>query len=579
MGRARRRGAHSPLIPLLVADFKNRWATWTHAPPAEKWRGLAFIFLIVAFFIAAEFLSHRLFRSFLSVGDVTFQFLAILLTLRLLGLLFLIVMGLLFFGGMIAAIEALYFDDDIDFLASHPISRPAILLKKLIAIYLNSAWVVFLIVTPVITAYGRAIAGSFTHLPLSLAAIFLFTIPSVAFSATVVIFLMRFMPVDRAKEAVLGIGVLLSFGVIYLYRLLSPAKIFGTENIARFVADTQSFIREFTLPGFEALPSNIMAQALVAVVPGRYEEFFKDAGILAAIAAISIAIYISAGSRLFETDRPVSGSSARPGPLERVFHLTRVSRFFADLAPQGTRMMIHKEIMTNVRDPMQISHLVLMIAIVVLHFVNLSEIPFHVHSAARVLVAFLNLGLVGFLIAGVAVRFVYPSISLEGHPFWAIETSPLSSRNYLLVKFFACWIPLGAAAIIVVVASNAIIGVSAGLMTLWIFATVAIVTVVTAFGIATGVTMPVFDRKNVFEISSSPGGIIFMLMSLLYVGAVITVLVAPTYASIFDARGMLGRSAWSIFWILVSAVGLTLASWRIALGSVENFTERKYAVG
>lgn len=545
-----------------------------HASRAEKWRGVTFLLLLLAFFVSAEFLSYRLFKSFLYVGDVTFQFLALLLTIRLLGLLFLIVMALLFFGAMIASIDALYFDDDIDFLASHPIRRSSILIKKFISIYSTSAWVVFLIVTPVMVAYGRAIGGSFTHLPLSLFALFIFTLAPVALAAAAVILLMRMMPIDRAREAVLAFGALLSFGIVYLYRLLSPAQLFRVDKL---VADAQGFIRDFTLPGFDSLPSNIMAKSLIASASLKFEPYAMELSALLGITIVSLAIYLGVGALFFETDRPVSGSAARPGAFERVMRLAALSRRISLLAPSGSRGLLYKEIMTNLRDPMQISHLVLMIAIVVLHFANLREIPFGIHPGARVLIAFLNLGLVGFLMAGVAVRFIYPSISLEGHPFWLIESAPISKNRFLTLKFFAGWIPLTAVSLAVVVVSNAIIGVGAALMFLWVVATLALGTVITAFGIAIGVTMPVFNKKNVFEISSSPGGIIFMLVSLLYVGSTVAVLVSPTYAAAFEGGALSTRALAAITVICASATLLTAVAWRIAANGIENFEERKYA--
>lgn len=558
---------------LMVAGARSAWNRATSASKAERLRGFIFAGLLGAFFLSAEYLSWRLFHAFVVVGDVTISFIAILLALRLLGLLFLIVLSLLFFGSLIAAIDALYFDEDIDFLASRPFGRSVLLARKLVSVYLTSAWIVFLIVTPVMTGYGRALGLGFAHLPLSLVSLFLFSVAPPALAASVVIALMRFLPVDRARESVLAVGAALSFGVVYLYRLLSPRNLARPELL---VADATRFVREFTLPLADAIPSQRMAKALVAAVPLRYGEWAVETGLLAAMALGAVAIYFAVGRLAYATDRPVSGSAARPGPLERGLALAPAARLLSRLAPPGRRALVFKELMTNVRDPMQISHLVLMIGIVALHFANLSEIPYDLHPAARILVAFLNLGLVGFLVAGVAVRFVYPSLSLEGRPFWLVETAPIPVASIVRIKFLAAWIPLTACALGIVLVSNTIVGVGAGLTWTWGAATVAITTAITALGLALSVKMPVFEKRNVFEISSSPGGIIFMIASLLFVGVSIMVLVPATWDAAFAGEVRAGRAFAAL--AVIAGVALAVTEWsrRAAEDGIRNFTEVRY---
>lgn len=568
-------GLSSPLAALALAraELRSGWNRIRSAGRAERLRGRLFLALVVAFFVSAEYLSWRLFHAFVTVGDVTMSFIALLLAMRLLGMLFLIVLALLFFGSLIAAIDALYFDDDIDFLASRPFGRPVLLAKKLASVYLTSAWIVFLIVTPVMTGYGRALGLGFAHLPLSLLSLFVFSVGPPALAASVVILLMRVLPVDRARESVLAVGAALSFGVVYLYRLLSPRNLSRPDLL---VADATRFIREFTLPLGEWMPSQRMAQALVAAAPRNVGDWAIETAWLAGFSAICVAVYFLVGRLAYATDRPVSGNAARPGILERVLGLAALSRRLARLAPPGRRGLVYKELVTNVRDPMQISHLVLMAGIVALHFANLSEIPYDLHPAARVLVAFLNLGLVGFLVAGVAVRFVYPSLSLEGRPFWLVESGPVPVRAVVRLKFLAAWIPLTTCALAIVVVSNMLVGIGAALTLVWSAATVALTTGITAAGLALSIRMPVFDKRNVFEISSSPGGIIFMLISLLFVGVSIAALVPATWDAAFEGAVRPLPAVAALAVIGGASLWMTEASRRWAEEGLRNFTEARY---
>ncbi|MBL4888966.1 MAG: hypothetical protein JKX97_02955 [Candidatus Lindowbacteria bacterium] len=558
----------------MRAQIQNFWATIHSSSEGDKLRGSLFFLLLGVYFVAAEYLSFRLFRAFFDVGGISIELLAMIMTMRLLSMIFLVVLPLLFFGAMIAAIEALYFGEDIDFLASMPISRTVILLIKLVSIYFTSAWVVFLVVMPVMVGYGRAVGNHFSHLPYSFIALVLFTIPPVAIASAFVIVLMRFLPVNKGKEGVLAAGALLSFGMIYIYRLLSPARLLKSGD--QILADFTGFIREFSFPMSGLLPSSIMAQTLVNSVTGKWELFCASTTELGLAAISALVIYIVLGSLLFETDRPVSDDASGPGPLERMINRGGLIRKLSHLAPPGLRGLLYKEMTMHLRDPMQISHIFLMTGVVVLHFANLGEMPRFLGNEARILIAFLNLALVGFLTAGVAVRFIYPSISLEGKNLWKLEASPITPMQFVNLKFCGGWIPLTLASVIIVAGSNMVIGVDSRLFVLWIIAAIAMSTVISSLGISIGATIPAFDKKNVFEISSSPGGIIYMIISLLYVGLTIVLLVRPTYsATYFPSQFYSLPNMGAVAIVVVSACVITHFSQKIAAEAYEHFEERR----
>jgi ABC-2 type transport system permease protein len=560
-------------IPLLFAEARNRIASIRHADAGDRLRGLLFLVLLVAFVLSADFLAHRLFRALLGVGDIGFELIGMMMMLRLLGLLFLIVMALLFFGGMIAAMDTLYFADDLDFLASRPIPRRAILGRKFVSLYLTSAWMVFLVVTPVMTAYDRAVTGGIANLPKALIGLMAFTVPPVALSAIVVMILMRIFPIDRAREAVLGAGALLGFAMLYLYRLLSPARLFDMRGL---VADAAGFIRSFTMPLGEWMPSNVMAQTLVLSSTTRPAEYGASLAWLVGGAALSLLLYMAFGLALHRTDRPVSGRAAAPGFIERGLGIAPLLKRVSNLAPARYRGLLYKELIGHLRDPLQISHLFLIAGIAALHLVNLTEMPWwRLHPGARVLIAFLNLGLVGFLAAAVAGRFIYPSMTLEGRPWWTIATAPVSPEGLVAMKFLVGWIPLALVSVIVIAWSNASVGISGSLAWLWAGTGLVIATAVAALGTAIGIRLPAPGSRNVFEISSSQGGIIFMLAAMLHVGTTIVILVRPAYDALFvSAEAYRANATLAGAIILAGGALVVFVSWRWARGGMRDFAAR-----
>ncbi len=104
------------------------------------------------------------------------------------------------------------------------------------------------------------------------------------------------------------------------------------------------------------------------------------------------------------------------------------------------------------RDSTQWSQLILVGVLVMVILFNIQALPLdqrrdRCRSALITLIAFLNQGLTGFVIAAVAARFIFPSISLEGRLLWLLRSSPLDPRAMLRSKYLVGVVPLVALAI------------------------------------------------------------------------------------------------------------------------------------
>src|SRR5207245_9860736 len=110
------------------------------------------------------------------------------------------------------------------------------------------------------------------------------------------------------------------------------------------------------------------------------------------------------------------------------------------------RQLLTKDVKIFLRDVSQWSQLLLLLALVLLYLYNfrvldLERIPY-MSAFIKNVYAFINLGMAGFVMATVAVRFVFPAVSAEGAAFWIIRTSPISLRDFLWSKFWAGFVPV-----------------------------------------------------------------------------------------------------------------------------------------
>ena len=75
--------------------------------------------------------------------------------------------------------------------------------------------------------------------------------------------------------------------------------------------------------------------------------------------------------------------------------------------------------------------------------------------------AFVNLAMAAFVLAAVAVRFVFPSLSAEGAAFWIVRTSPLPMHAVLWTKFWTGLVPILVLIETLTIVSNRFLGVAA----------------------------------------------------------------------------------------------------------------------
>jgi len=195
--------------------------------------------------------------------------------------------------------------------------------------------------------------------------------------------------------------------------------------------------------------------------------------------------------------------------------------------------MIDKEIRAFFRDNTQWSQLLLLLALIVVYLYNFKVLPLEkAYIRIDILqneIAFLNLGLSGFVVSAIATRFIYPSISSEGEAFWIIRSSPFSMKRFIWCKYLF-YLPfmliLGE---ILIISTNIILNVSKALMystsvTLF-FVTFSIV----AIALRMGAQYPNFRYENIAQISTGIGGLTFMIISVAFIILVMAIETGPVY--------------------------------------------------
>jgi ABC-2 type transport system permease protein len=139
------------------------------------------------------------------------------------------------------------------------------------------------------------------------------------------------------------------------------------------------------------------------------------------------------------------------------------------------------------------------------------------------------MGLVGFVIAAIAARFVFPAVSLEGRTFWLLKSSPFDLRTLLWTKYWMGAVPLVIVAALIVIGTNIVLRVEPLMMTISLLTMILATLAVTALALCFGALFPRFRTENAADIATGFGGLVFMMSSISYLALVIGMEAWPVY--------------------------------------------------
>ena len=189
----------------------------------------------------------------------------------------------------------------------------------------------------------------------------------------------------------------------------------------------------------------------------------------------------------------------------------------------------------------------MMLPLMGLYILNLAYLPLKGEEWAGIVV-WINLGVVGFLVAAVGARFLVPAISADSRAYWVLRASPVRSQTVVLAKFALYSLPVLLLALGCSICIQFFIPSSFHQFMVGLFCTAILTTALCALGIGIGAVFPQFDAQNDLEISLGSGGLFYMLLALLFVGFSDWWLLHPFLKMLPRVREMLPMETISLPW-------------------------------
>jgi ABC-2 type transport system permease protein len=471
--------------------------------------------VVMAAFLYGDYkLFARLFAAVAKV-EVATPFFALGLLRNLLAMVFLVACVVLLSSSMTAAIGAFFSDLDLDVYHAAPRGKLRIALSRWWKTFVQSAAVVFAFLIPLFIAFAQQYRLPSSFYAAAVLNLFLLLTVPVSLACVTILLLVRWFPVRHVHQIVATIAMLILTIVVIAFRMSRPERFFADVR----TDDLVKVLQKIELPSMNVYPSTALAELMTQRVP------FAIAPRIAIMAAACGVLFVLIARFTYFRAFVRARESMAPVALGSAFATRLIDRLLVRFDRQ-TRALVAKEVRTLARDVAQWSQLFLMAALLFIYLYNIRMLPLGGDARATI-VAYANLGMAGFVISAICLRFAYPSVSAEGKAFWMVRSAPISYRRFLGVKVAVYSAPLTLLALLLTAFANVILGAGAVVWTFTMIGASMLALTLVSLGVGLGSLSPNFDAENPLQVGLSLGGFAYMAISLGYVAAIMLLMARP----------------------------------------------------
>lgn len=538
----------SLLLARRLRSGRNRLLSQTRY---EWGRNLAFV--AVGLWMM-EGLRYGFWRLFSYLAGV--QLIGTILIWKLTAMVLLGTLSMVVISSLVISLTTLYYASDLRFLMRAPSPLVVVFADKAVETVFFSSWMIVLVVLPIMTALAQVGGHGWGFL----AGFGLLLLPALLLAASVgMVFslaLMALFPSARTRDAVWLLSSLAAAAVYVLVRASEPERLIRPDALQR----AAEYLRYLQAPTAPWAPSWWVTEGIAAWAGGRLEVFWSRALQLYAAAGATSVFLLALASRIYARGYSGAQEGAR---LRRPLHIPptpeqrargALARVLGTLAPApAVAALAWKERKTFLRDVAHWSQMVLIAALVMVYLLSIRSLPLDT-AELKSLVCFLNIGVAGFVLASLGLRFTFPAVSLEGRSYWFVRAAPLTVTQLMRQKLLFTLPPTLLVGTALVAVSNHLLG--ADRFTAWLTVGTIWLTAWTlsVMGVGLGALFPRFNVENIHQVESSAGGFVYMATAL---GTVGLTLAAEAWPVKMHFDGRLGRAeAWDWRAAAVSAVML-----------------------
>ena len=426
--------------------------------------------------------------------------------------LFLTFLSFLAFSGVVASLSTFFLSDDLRLVRVAPIATRRLFHARFARTVLQAGWMVVVFLVPVLSGVATAKCVSPAFVVTAVGTVVTFVIIPIAIGSAVTLLLVNVFPARRARDILMLMGLLFAAAIVILLRMIRPERLLRVESLP----DITGFFADLQAPASAFLPSFWAGETLFTSLQGGYDWLHGAALWTTALACIVI---VGAACERWHFAGFSKAQEARKARFTRLGWLERVVAVLP-LSPVRRELLI-KDAKVFLRDVSQWSQLLLLLALVLVYLYNfrvldLERVPY-MSGIVKNVYALVNLGMAGFVMATIAVRFVFPAVSAEGAAFWVVRTAPITARDFLWSKFWTGLVPVFLLTETLTVVANNFLGVDPFLEVVSAVAVFFLSLALVGLATGLGARYPRFNAESPTEVAGSYGGVMFMVVAVLFV--------------------------------------------------------------
>lgn len=437
--------------------------------------------------------------------------------------LFLTFLSFVAFSAIVTSLSTFFLSEDLRLVLAAPVPPTRLFYSRFARTVGQSSWMVLVFMAPVLLGIGMVRCAGWGYYATIVAALVPFVLIPCAFGALVTLALVNIFPARRARDILMLMGLLFAMALVLLLRFVRPERLLSVQSLP----DVTAFFATLQSPVTPLFPSFWAGESLFTALQGHVDLLHLGTLWTTALALVITARF--AYGRLYFA----GWSKAQEARKARFTRLRGVEALSALVpARPATRVILVKDLKVFLRDTTQWSQLLLLMALVLVylynfHILDLDHIPY-MSGLVKNAYAFVNLAMASFVLSAVAVRFVFPAVSVEGSAFWIVRTAPVSMSVFLWSKFWTGLLPVLVLAEGLTIVSNQFLGVDPFLKVMSAAAVFFMTFALVGLAAGMGAQFPRFAAENVTQVAGSYGGLSFMILAVLFILVEIGLLAWPS---------------------------------------------------
>ncbi|HLP18017.1 MAG TPA: hypothetical protein VK470_17295 [Bacteroidota bacterium] len=430
-------------------------------------------------------------------------------------------------GNVVVSFATLYRSPEMSFLLSNPIPHATIFVVKFLDNFFYSSGTLFLASFAVLLGYGSYFNFAWYFYPMYLCCVL---VPCMLIAGSLAVILLLLMMKLAAtipfKTVIGGVAVLYAVQIVVYFTLTNPVSL--VKEIMLSYPFINAYYGSIDPPVTRMLPNYWAAQVLYFWITDFTPGLIANIALcmLTSLGCFTAAVLL--GGRYFYetwlTSLTIHSSSVgrRDGSLP-MFHFERPSR----LSPH-IEAILKKEYWLFVRDPSQWIHAAVMAVLLVVFLASAGTMEFKIVSSDLRAVIFLVIFVFNaFLISSIALRFVFPLMSLEGRAYWSVRSAPIRPSSLYWIKYVAMTSMLVALGIVIWAASTLPYRAIPCIPETSLAIIISVAVAASSLNSGMGSLYADFSEKNPIRLASSQGATMTFLFTMTLLAAVVALYFYP----------------------------------------------------